>query len=149
MQTKTKKISLKDKLKFLMVKSIEENPSILENILGVPIKLKEFSGAWEDYGIFIKENKGYTFLTREYADPDKNGRGNMILVSSINLEDIIIANESFYIIKSAQCSGTAIYDKRDLDIPLHNSIDAGLKEGFAPYDLLLTRAGIPKIRRVN
>ena len=149
MQTKTEKISLKDKLKFLTAKSIQDNPLILENILGVPVKLKEFSGAWEDYGIFIKDEDRYAFLTREYSNPDENGRGNMIFVSHLNPKDTIVNNESFYIIKFAYGGGAMIYDERDLTNEIHNIVDVGLMEGFSFYDAMLERCGIPKIRKVN
>ena len=151
MRTKTKKIPLKDKLKFLTAKPVQENSSILENILGVPISLGEFSGAWEEQGIFIKELTGdYTFLSRCYADPDKNGRGNIILAREISSEDIVITKyKTNYIIKFTDGGGAMIYDEGDLTNEINNSTDAGLKQGFAIYNLLLTRAGIPPVKKIS
>jgi len=144
-----KKVSLTDKFKFLTAKTIKENPLILEEILGVPVILKEFSGAWESKGIFIKDKEEYIFLTRDYSDPDKNGRGNIILAKNISLDNVILKNKSGYIVKFTYGGSTAIYDEGDLKIELRNGIDVGLMEGFSLYDAALEHCGIPKIRKVN
>ncbi len=150
MKPKIKKNYLIDKLKFFGAKSIQENPSILESILGIPITLEEFSGAWKEEGIFIKDSEKYIFLSRDYSDPDQNGRGNIILASEISTEDILIPkDESNYVIRFAHGGGAMIYDEGDLDIEIDNSMDACLREGFAMYDKLLSLAGIPSMRRVN
>lgn len=141
MQVETKKISLNDKSKFLKAKPIGEFCSILEdiikveNILRISIKLKEFSGAWENNGVFAKDDGRYVFLTREYLDLDKGGRGNIILVNCLSPEDTIINNGFFYIIKYACGGGAAIYDEQ--------------MKGFFSYDILLESCGIPKIKKVN
>ena len=158
MKTKTKKISLRDRLKFLKAKQIQTDSSILENILGIPITLREFSGTWEEQGIFIKELgcdlegyvEGYSFLSRHYADPAKNGRGNIIIVRGIAPDSVIVAkNESDYIIRVGHELGGGMMICDDMDIKPQNYMDVSLIEGFACYDLLLTRSGIPKIRKVN
>ena len=141
MKNKTNNASLIDKLKFLKAKSIQENPLILENILGVPIVLHEFSGTWEEQGIFIKEDEwGYVFLSRHYSNPDKNGRGNIILARTISSEDVLMPKDkSHYVIKFGNGGGAMIYDEDDLK----EGDDAqGMKEGYNLYDIFLSLSGI-------
>ena len=147
MKNKKKEISL---IQFLRTKPIQKNISIIENILGIPIALREFSGAWKDEGIFVKEFTGeYTFLSRDYSDPDKNGRGNLILARDITLNDLLAKeNESSYVIGFKNGGGASIYDEGDLNIEPEKDI-FGLRDSFIIYNQLLTFSGIPSIRRVN
>ncbi len=138
-----KNISFKDRLKILRGELIPRDSSFLEEILGNHVMLKEFSGAWEEEGIFVNGWEGYIFLSRHYSDPDQNGRGNIILAREISQEDIIYLTKEKekYLIRFIKGGPTAVYDEGDLD--------AGLKEGYFVFDKLLSCSGISQIRRVN
>ena len=143
---KNKVVSL---INLLKLKSIESNPSIIENILGIPITLKEFSGIWEEEGIFVKENEEYTFLSRHYSESEKNRRGNIIFARDITLDDTLAKeNESSYIIGFKNGVGTSVYDEGDLNIESEKDI-FGLRESFIIYNQLLIFSGIPPMRKVN
>lgn len=130
-------------------KTIREDSSVIENILGVPIMLGEISGAWEERGIFVKENRDYTFLSREYSDPEKDGRGNIIISRGVSNESILIPKGEFnYVIKFGLGGGNGIFDEFYLDIPSEKDF-LHLKEGFILYDKLLDISGIYKVRKLN
>lgn len=147
MSDKTRKISLKNKIRFLGAKPIEENPSILEDILGVPVMLEEVSGVWEEQGIFIDDPAGdYLFLSRDYSDPKKDGRGNIIVAKNISSKDIVLETKNNYLIKFLHGGSGAIYDENDL------KLERGiwdLKSGYMIYNRLLNFSGIHPVRIVN
>ena len=136
-------------INLLKLKSIESNPSIIENILGIPVKVKDFSGIWKEEGIFVKENEEYTFLSRHYFEQDKDGRGNIIFARDITLDDTLTKeDESSYIIRFKNGGGASIYDEEDLNLDPEKDI-FGLKESFMIYNQLLILSGIPPMRKVN
>lgn len=131
-------------------KTINEDSSVIEKILGVPIILGEISGAWKERGIFVKENEDYTFLSRMYSDPEKDGRGNIILSRGVSNDSILIDKGEFnYAIKfGLGGGGNGIFDEFYLDIPSEKDV-FHLREGFILYDHLLNISGIYKVRKVN
>jgi hypothetical protein len=147
MQIKGSKISLIDKIKFLSAEPIQENPSVLKNILGVPVVLEEISGAWEDQGIFVENPIGeYLFLSRDYSDPKKNGRGNIIMAKTISSKDIVLKTKNNYLIRFLHGGSGAIFDESDLEF---QEVIWDLKKGYIIYDKLLKFAGIYPTRIVN
>jgi hypothetical protein len=131
-------------------KTLEDDPSVIEKILGVPIILEEISGAWEERGIFIKENEDYTFLSRDYFEPEKDGRGNIILSRGVSTKSILIDKGQFnYVIKFGfGGGGCGIFDEFYPNIPPEKDF-WGLKKGWLLYDKLLDISGIYKVRKVN
>jgi len=131
-------------------KTLEDDSSVIEKILGVPIILEEISGAWKERGVFVKEDEGYTFLSRHYFEPEKNRRGNMIVSREISNDSILINKGEFnYAIKfGSGGKGCGIFDEFDMNIPPEKDV-FGSKKGWLLYDKLLDISGIYKVREVN
>lgn len=130
-------------------KTLEEDSSIIDKILRVPIILEEISGAWEERGIFIKEPNGnYTFLSRTYSDPEHDGRGNIILSRGVSVQSILVRKSEFnYKIKfGLGGGGNGVYDEFYLDIPKEKDIFR-LRNGWMLYDKLLDISGISKVKK--
>lgn len=103
--------------------------SLIESSLQRPIVLRNVRTKSENLGMFIKEEGEYSFLYREYSNPKCDGRGNMIISTTISPEDNLVKKgRLIYHLFFEKSGATAIYDESD--------------RAFERYSELLTSHGI-------